>query len=127
MEMNCEHGISIHHDCDACTAQYTSENQVWETKQIRRELTSVELRITSAMRERGAERRRRIEAEKQLEEMKLALVEIPADEWHEDDGPALWWRLPVQEPPWVGSPLDDDWMPGYYTHWMPLASITPKP
>lgn len=34
----------------------------------------------------------------------------PLAEWHEDDGIALWWRVPVCEPPeYVGSPLDDDW------------------
>lgn len=44
----------------------------------------------------------------------------PLDEWHEEDGPVLWWRLPVSEPPWVGSPLQDDWTDDYYTHWTPL-------
>jgi len=43
----------------------------------------------------------------------------PLDDWHEDDGPCLWWALPVEEPPHVGTPLDDDW-PGYHTHWSPL-------
>lgn len=38
------------------------------------------------------------------------------DAWHEEDGPVLWWRFPVKEPPYVGSPLDDDF-PGYVTHW----------
>lgn len=47
----------------------------------------------------------------------------PLDEWHEDDGDVLWWLLPVSEPPWVGSPLDNDWPSDYYTHWTPL----PKP
>jgi len=45
---------------------------------------------------------------------------IPADEWSEDDGDVLWWRLPVEEPPYVGSPLCDDWLPGYYTHFTRL-------
>lgn len=40
-----------------------------------------------------------------------------ARDWCDDDGDVLWWRLPVEEPPWVGSPLDDDWVDGYYTHW----------
>ena len=38
------------------------------------------------------------------------------EEWHEDYGTALWWFFPVCEPPYVGSPLWDDW-PGYHTHW----------
>ena len=52
---------------------------------------------------------------------------IPVAEWNEDDGDVLWWRLPVEEPPYVGSPLCDDWVPGYYTHFtrlqVPAAAI----
>lgn len=36
--------------------------------------------------------------------------------WHEDDGPVMWWRFPINEPPYVGTPLDDDF-PDYVTHW----------
>ena len=43
----------------------------------------------------------------------------PLADWHEEVGVVLWWRLPVDEPPYCGSPLDDDW-PGYHTHWTPL-------
>lgn len=39
----------------------------------------------------------------------------PIQDWHEDDGPVLWWRPPIEEPPYSGTPLDDDW-PGYHTH-----------
>ena len=43
-------------------------------------------------------------------------------EWHEDDGPVLWWEWCgndwAGEPAWAGTPLDDDW-PGYHTHWTP--------
>lgn len=46
-----------------------------------------------------------------------------ADEWHEDHGPALWWTLPIAEPPYVGSPLDTDW-PGHHTHWTPIIEPT---
>lgn len=45
----------------------------------------------------------------------------PLEEWGEDDGPCLWYAFPLQEPPYVGSPLDDDW-PGYHTHWTPLPT-----
>ena len=51
------------------------------------------------------------------------LTARPADEWHDDDGTVLWWRLPVEEPPYVGSPLNSDWTEGYYTHWTPLAAL----
>ena len=47
-------------------------------------------------------------------------VARPIDEWHEDNGPALWWRFPIDEPPYSGSPLDDDW-PGYHTHWTAIV------
>ena len=65
----------------------------------------------------------------------------PADEWHEDIGPALWWVFPIAEPPYVGTPNDlghtvkvtiesvdglremyhqvGKW-PGYHTHWTPI-------
>lgn len=41
---------------------------------------------------------------------------MPLDDWHEDDGFVLWWKFPIDEPPYVGTPLCDDW-PGYHTHW----------
>lgn len=40
----------------------------------------------------------------------------PLDEWCHDDGDVLWWRFPVSEPPYVGTPGDDDF-PSYVTHW----------
>ena len=68
----------------------------------------------------------------------------PLAEWHEDIGDVLWWRFPIDEAPYVGSPLDlgqtvevtlrshsagktmramvGGW-PGYHTHWTPI--ITP--
>ena len=33
----------------------------------------------------------------------------PFAEWHEEDGAVLWFTLPIQEPPWCGTPNDDDW------------------
>jgi hypothetical protein len=43
----------------------------------------------------------------------------PFEEWHEDVGPVLWWTFPVDEPPYVGTPLDTHW-PRYHTHWTPI-------
>lgn len=43
----------------------------------------------------------------------------PLAEWNEDVGVTLWWRFPVEEPPYCGSPTYDDW-PGYHTHWTPI-------
>lgn len=72
-----------------------------------------------------------------------------ASEWHEDMGAVLWWKLPIEEPPYVGSPLDlgypalvqvrtsrdqkesalpslsvsiGGW-PGYHTHFSPIPSV----
>ena len=50
----------------------------------------------------------------------------PLDEWHEDFGDVLWWRFPVDEPPYVGTPLDTDW-PGYHTHWTDIPIPLPPP
>ncbi|MEN1942691.1 hypothetical protein WCE55_02365 [Luteimonas sp. MJ293] len=46
----------------------------------------------------------------------------PLDDWHEDDGPVVWWKLPVDEPAWIGTPLDSDW-PEYHTHWTPHPAV----
>jgi hypothetical protein len=49
----------------------------------------------------------------------------PLSELHEDDGPVLLWRVPVEEPPHVGSVCDSDWshLQTYYTHWSPLPRV----
>lgn len=48
----------------------------------------------------------------------------PIEEWHEDQGPVLWWKFPIEEPPYCGTPLDTDW-PGYHTHWslLPIPTL----
>jgi hypothetical protein len=38
------------------------------------------------------------------------------DDWHEDVGPVLWWKFPVTEPPYCGTPLSADF-PDYVTSW----------
>ncbi len=49
----------------------------------------------------------------------------PLAEWHDDCGPALWWKFPVEEPPYAGTPGDSGW-PGYHTHWTPIL-LPPLP
>lgn len=72
------------------------------------------------------------------------LTPRPLSEWTEETGDVLWWRFPIDEPPYVGSPLDEGFpvrisvstrrkvevqgvyvggWPGYHTHWTPI----PKP
>ena len=48
------------------------------------------------------------------------LVARPLRVYHEDMGSVLWWKYPIQEPPYVGHPGDNNW-PGYHTHWTPLV------
>ena len=69
----------------------------------------------------------------------------PLAAWHEDDGDVLWWRFPLNEAPWVGTPNDlgqvvevhtagglvcrgsvGGW-PGYHTHWTPLPQPPEAP
>lgn len=72
----------------------------------------------------------------------------PIAEYHEDMGPVLWWKFPIEEPPYVGSfgslgytveaelvlrkdrkqhkrevrMMVGGW-PGYHTHWTPLPKV----
>ena len=48
----------------------------------------------------------------------------PLEEWSEAYGDVLWWKFPIEEPPYVGSPLDENW-PGYHTHWTPIPLPEP--
>lgn len=50
------------------------------------------------------------------------LLARPLNEWHEDMGDVVWWKFPVDEPAWIGSPLASDW-PGYHTHWTPHPAV----
>lgn len=52
-----------------------------------------------------------------IEAREQRIIARPIAEYHEDLGDVLWWRWPVTEPPYVGSPLDEDWVEDYYTHW----------
>ena len=47
----------------------------------------------------------------------------PIDTWHEDDGNVLLWRVPIVEPPYCGSPLEDGFPEDYYTHWSKLPKV----
>jgi hypothetical protein len=58
----------------------------------------------------------RDEARAQLRDAKRSKTLRPKDEWYEDMGPVLWWLLPIKEPPYSGTPLDEDF-PDYVTHW----------
>ena len=48
----------------------------------------------------------------------------PPCDWHEDMGPVLWWRAPIEEPPYCGTPLDHCFTEDYYTHFSKL--VVPK-
>lgn len=72
----------------------------------------------------------------------------PYEEWAEHDGPVVWWKFPIDEAPYVGTPFDlghtvnvsIEWVngaeemtttvggwPGYHTHWTPLPMAGDPP
>lgn len=59
-----------------------------------------------------------VEDLKKLDEPQKVIAQL-AEKWHEDIGPVLWWDFPVEEPPYCGTPLDDDF-PKYKTHFTEL-------
>ena len=42
------------------------------------------------------------------------------DEWSEEDRHVLWFHFPNEEPPYCGTPLDDDFDAEWHQWWMPL-------
>lgn len=65
------------------------------------------------------------QAEADMGKLESVCLVQPLENWAEADGPVLWWRLPVSEEPYVGTPLDTAW-PGGHTHWtvLPVPSIS---
>jgi len=50
----------------------------------------------------------------------------PVEEWHEDYGDCLFWKLPIMEPPYCGSPLDSVWEErGYDEYFTHFTRLTP--
>ena len=58
-------------------------------------------------------------AMQRLGELEDGLVPNPIDNWTEEDGECLWWCFPIEEAPYVGSPLCEDF-PSYVTHFTRL-------
>lgn len=51
----------------------------------------------------------------------LGIVALPAEDWYEDYGDCLWWHFPIEEPPYLGSPISwhrngEPTVPGWCTH-----------
>lgn len=44
-----------------------------------------------------------------LDELDRVTTLRPFEAWGEDHGPVLWWLWPIEQPPYCGTPLDDDW------------------
>ena len=58
-------------------------------------------------------------------EEKVGIFARPAEEYHEDYGPVLWWHFPIEEPPEVGwqdsyDQYGNPIVTEYHTHWTPL-------
>lgn len=80
------------------------------------------------------------EAERALKAM---VTLTPIHDYHEDIGPVLWWRVPIEEPPYVGTPNDlghslivilaretiqrdiGGWRADWYTHFSPIPKVWP--
>lgn len=60
------------------------------------------------------------EALTKLQEYEDANEPRPIEEWHEDCGDCLFWKFPIEEPPYCGSPLSSDFIDNYYTHFTRL-------
>ena len=54
-----------------------------------------------------------------LAEYEDALEPKALEEWNEDMGDCLWWRFPIEEPPYCGTPLDINF-PSCTTHFTRL-------
>ncbi|WP_176140663.1 hypothetical protein [Halobacillus salinus] len=52
----------------------------------------------------------------QVGRLEYAKKATPIEEWHEDEGDCLWWRFPISEAPYCGTPLDEGF-PEYLTHY----------
>lgn len=52
-----------------------------------------------------------------------ATTALPVRDLHEDEGDVLLWTLPVQEPPYGGSSIDDAFLDDRHTHFTPLNEI----
>lgn len=59
----------------------------------------------------------------------VGAVARPLAEYHEDMGPVTWWSFPVNEPAWIGSPLDTDWSlhSAHLTHFTPHPDVPQDP
>lgn len=86
-----------------------SEGQAESLRMLLLEVEKVKL-----LREENKGLRDRIE---ELED-KNKLREL--EEWGEDYGDCLWWKLPIEEPPYCGTPLDENF-PNYVTHFTKLS------
>jgi hypothetical protein len=82
--------------------------------------------------ERHNDRADIVETGKEKIETLLAAEEVvkkqipqPIEEWGEDDHDCLWWKFPIEEPPYCGNPLDSEWEGNkygdYYTHFTRLT------
>lgn len=135
--------MSFHHRCTTADCpflgQFTDRGcKCHKTpEQLRdEEIVALRERRDDLLRSNNEFEQRARQAERALKAM---TTPRPISEYHEDMGAVIWWKLPITEPPYVGSPndigervlLDGDvettviggW-PGYHTHFTPLPQVT---
>ena len=72
--------------------------------------------------ERDIELMERCDLERELIRIHRATLAKPLNDYSEELGPVVWWKFPVTEPAWIGTPDDSDW-PGYHTHFTPHPEV----
>ena len=126
-ELAHERGFDQGHDCpcyyckEPCGSAVGEEVEVAEIlRELRNERST---RIAGTLRLTIADTITTLLA--RAETTRATALPQPLDDWHEDLGPKLWWKFPINEPPYCGTPLDDDW-PEYHTHFtsIPMPDLT---
>lgn len=72
--------------------------------------------------ERYFESQRSASFEEDSKKYNEVIILHSVEEWNEDFDTCLFWRIPIEEPPMVTSPISSDWIEDYFTHF----SIIPK-
>ena len=90
-----------------------------------KELNKLRETIDRVSKESDQWHREAVKANAELGEIKIFNVPQPIENWSEDDGNCLWYKFPIEEPPYCGTPLDSEWEENdyddYYTHFTRLT------
>lgn len=88
-------------------------------EELKSQLTALQSELDEVITEGNGMKEALKRVNKELEQVKkerdnvIAYYETfhPIEEWREDYGCVLWWRFPIEEPPYCGTPNDTDFYP----------------